>query len=213
MAKFKLLWKGALLCLFCIIGYGQPSFSQVPPVKLTKQPFWEARPKAQSKIYEDKEIVVSVTAKKSDKKTTRLTMLGIGVLNRPIAKAFKLSKDFSNLKKVSDYIKDVQFNNHNSRLYLHSKAFGYHAIMFMNYQFVESKGQKEIRFHIFKGTFAGMIGVIRFKDYKRRKSEIQLLAQYDYVDLKIPKFFIEFGLEVVLQKIASKLRVFIEKAP
>ncbi len=175
--------------------------------------FWRDNPKLLKKVHENRDILVSVKstmAPKISPKAKHLDMQGVGLVNSPTETAFKLAKDFSNLPKVSSFIKKVKYDAVSHKLYMHSVAFDYHAKMWMLVGFVEDKSKKSITFKVVKGVFSGMTGEISFKELPKNKSQIELLAAYNYIDLAIPSFFIEFGLEVIIQKVAVKMRSFIE---
>ena len=209
------LLNSVLLLLFCCKLLADDSAGvvvQIPEVHLPQGSFWEKNPKVRRRVSEDRDIIVLVKAQKSERKNYKhkLLMQGIGLVNTPVHEAFRIAKNFNNLKKVSDHIIESKYTEENGQLFMHSEAFGYHAKMHMNTQVSEGEQKKSIRFQIYEGVFSGMVGVIRFVEQGSGKSEIQLLCEYHYEKLAIPKLFVEFGLEVVIQKIAAKMRTFLE---
>ncbi|MCB0392635.1 MAG: hypothetical protein KDD58_15200, partial [Bdellovibrionales bacterium] len=152
-----------------------------------------------------------VKALESENIVKTLEMQGVGVVNSSSEESFTVAKNFKNLEKVSDHIKKIEFDEAKRQLYMHSEAFNYYAKMWMNIDLLDGEEKKEIRFLVAKGVFSGMNGSIRFYNFQKVKSRIELLATYNYEKLPIPTFFIEFGLEVVMQKIAAKMRSFIEQ--
>lgn len=132
----------------------------------------------------------------------QLRFQSIGQISLPRDKAFKAAKNFEVLTQVSDYIKKVVVNQEQRSLVIEALAYKYKAKMKMSYQFFESPEGlvKEIQFKITEGTFSGMRGTVQFLEAGPRKTYVQLLAIYNYNKIMIPQFFLEFGLEVVLQK-------------
>jgi hypothetical protein len=184
-------------------------------------PFWKAKPKVYKKIREEREIIVSV--KTIDDKSAVspapphiMRLFGGGTIAVPKGFAFKQAKNFKNLEKMSEHIKTAQWNEKTQTLFMHSEAFNYHARMNMQVKFTESPEKDGIHFKIISGIFTGMEGRIEFAALpltagKGESSEIALAAGYRYSKFPIPAFFLEFGLEVVMQKIAGRMRTFIEE--
>ena len=191
---------------------GQPLRTIVPE----EQPFWRTKERVYKKIVEGRRIVVSVQSSKmaasSDFKH-HLMMVGAGHTATPLAFAYKIAKDFSHLQKMSSYVKSVSYDVVKHRLFLHTQAFNYHAKMLMRIEFRENlkDGQrKEIAYEIISGVFKGLTGVIRLDEFGPRATEVSLTAEYKYDKLPIPQFFISFGLEVVLQRMAGRMRAYTE---
>jgi hypothetical protein len=62
------------------------------------------------------------------------------------------------------------------------------------------------------GVFKDLGAVIRLEDFERKRSTISLTAIQGFDKLPMPKFFLEFGMEVALQIVAGKMRSFVEEA-
>jgi hypothetical protein len=121
-------------------------------------------------------------------------------------------KNFSRWKEMSDYIKDSDYDPKTKIFRLHLVAFRYHARLNMRIFLDEEKDSlKAFRFLVLDGEFKDMKGVMQFQDHGRRKTEISMTVHDDFDKLPLPGFFIEFGLEVVFQKMAERMRSFIEK--
>ena len=205
MLKFSLM-------ISLIFGVIQPIYAEVPALETPTPPFWRGNAKVWNKISEHRDIVVSVVAHKENakKKLKKLSMQGIGIVNLSSTRSFESLKDINRLKNISDYIKNLQFNPKTMKAYMMSEAFDYRADMWLQIGYHETDLYKEIRFKVVQGAFKGLLGNISFKPYKTSKSQIMLRAEYEYSKLPFPQFFVEFGLEVVLQKIAAKVRTFLE---
>jgi len=184
--------------------------ASVPDLHLKSQKFWEKNKKVYSRLENQRDIIVTVKTQKLSPKQSLLELQGIGIVSADCDHSYKLAKDLNNLGGISTFIKKVRFNKKTKKFYMKVEAFLFVAELNMDVDFVESSAQKIIKFRVYDGTFKGLLGNLIFKDYKRRKTEIQFLADFPYTELPFPKFFIEFGLEVVIQKIAVKMRSFLE---
>lgn len=211
-----LLWAVSLLLVPNLIA----SEASVSPqrAEFPASVFWEKKESYRRRIYEDRSIFVTVSAKELKKsisgKPRQLQILGIGVVNSPAVKSYRMLKDFSRWQRIHKSIRAAKWTPENRRLFLHMEAFDYHARMIMRVdeEEVQKEGQtlRKIFFNVEKGSFQGLRAAIQFKDAKGRKSEISMTAQHEFDKLSMPQFFIEFGLEVVFQQIAQKMRTFVE---
>lgn len=183
-----------------------------PNVWVEKTPWWRTKPKAVDRLTQGRAVLVSVVAeeKNATHPLNRLRMSGAGNLKASARFAFDRVREFHRLKDLSEYVKEATFTESKSQLFLHVAAFKYHARMLMQIAFTNGQTQHQILFHVIGGTMKGMRGVVRLEDIERRGAEISMTAFYDYEKLPIPQFFVEFGLEIVLQKIAEALRDNIE---
>jgi hypothetical protein len=183
------------------------------PILPPQPAFWKSKAKVHKKIREERAIIVSVLTKKSDidpKKPHLLHMTGGGWIGTSRKFAYDQARDFSNLKKVSSHIREVVYNAKDQTLYLHTEAFNYHAKMKLKVDFKEVDSSSQIDFTVIEGMFVCLQGLVTFSEVEPLKSEIGFFSGYRYKDLPMPRFFIEFGLEVVIQKISGFLRGYIE---
>lgn len=206
------------IALFCVVFALKIScFAQLlrpaagEPLKYNDCPFWKMKQKARKKVQENQSILVSVKSRQQQDKRHLLTMVGGGQIKTPVKFAYDQSKKLGELKDYSEYIVASKWNPELRTLYLHTVAFKYHAIMRLSVDFFESEDFYEIRWKHDQGVFKGLRGVIRFSHKDAKTSEIGLQTEYFYQDLKIPKFFVEFGLEVALHRVASRIRAVVEK--
>lgn len=193
------------------------SKSEFPPdpyrelIQLDEKPFWR-KPKYFKRLENDRAILVAVRSEKMESSDLQsLHMQGAGIVNRPPGVAYEILKDFSRWTEMSDYIKSSQYDSESRILKLHLLAFEYHAHLKMRVFFdEEQENLKAFRFLVLDGAFEGMKGIMEFKDNGRRKAEISMTVVDEFEKLPLPSFFIEFGLEVVFQKIAARMRSFVE---
>lgn len=220
----ELLWQKMIFTLFllicCAVFFEEPAFAKdetVPfrpnysDVVFDENPFWKQKKALYRRIKEERAIIVSVKVKpEKDSKQKKLIILGGGLINLPQADTFTEAKKLENLSKMSDYVIKSDWQPKLDKFFMHSKAFGYHAKMWMNVNFNDNKDFSEVRWKIVNGTFKGMDGVIRFIPVNSRQTEIGIQAEYDFEKLPIPQFFVEFGLEVAMQKMAARMRGYFE---
>lgn len=186
------------------------SFVSVEP---EVSPFWKQKKNVYRKIKDERAVVVLV---KSDenlgdmKNPSKLLMQGAGHIRASRGFAFNVAKNFEDLPKVSSTIQVAKFDTHRNMLHLVTSALGYEAQMWLQVDLRESEKGSDIRFVIRRGVFTGMTGVVRFSEVGRKNTEVSLVADYRYKELPVPKFFVSFGLEVVLQRVAIKMRSYIE---
>jgi hypothetical protein len=174
--------------------------------------FWRNKENVMRKITEDRTIVVSVNAKKRDAKMSNLDMVGGGLTRQYHHVAFAKAQKYENLKKVSDHIREVRWDAAKSELYVHTEAFRYHARMRMRIRTVSPTAEvAQIHFEVIEGNFKGMVGLFSFEKFKAQSCLMGFQSRYVYEKLPMPNFFVEFGLELVLQKVAGLMCQFLEK--
>lgn len=68
-----------------------------------------------------------------------------------------------------------------------------------------------IAYKLVGGPMTGFAGQIDFVKVAERKCEVGFVGEYKYDNFPIPRLFLEFGMEVVLQRMAARLRAFTEE--
>ncbi|MEQ1664985.1 MAG: hypothetical protein ABL927_06370 [Bdellovibrionales bacterium] len=187
-------------------------------------PFWQAKPKVFKRVVDDREIIVSVTTEKLTAKvhkfSHRIKMQGGGLVYGQIGPVFSKIQRYSELTKVSGHILEVLWTPATNELFIHTEAFKFHAVMTLKIQ-VDNNSHK-LKFNVIKGHFEGMSGEFSFmefaghlKDNKQVRNSVLMgfNARYDYQTPPMPQFLMEFGLEVILQKVAGLMRSYLEKQP
>lgn len=202
-----------ILSIFCqaLVASEFPSEPYRELIQMEKDPFWR-KPKYFKRLENDRAIMVSVTTDKiKDTDQQSLKMQGAGIVSRPLSTAYSTLKDLSRWKEMSEYIKRSDYDPDTKTLDLHLVAFDYHARINFKIFFDEAQEDlKAIRFLVLDGAFKDMKGLLEFKDHERRNTEISMTVLDEFDKLPLPTFFIEFGLEVVFQKMAGRMRSFIE---
>ncbi len=189
---------------------GQP----VQSIEPEENPFWRRKEKLHKRLLEERDIIVAVKARPGSKGTEKeeLFMQGAGVVDAPVDFTYQQAKRFSDYPRMSNFVKSGQYDENSGLLKLHTEAFGYHAHLTLQMEFRDLKQEwKEIRFRVISGVFTGMTGVVRFDDVSKKRCEISLTSLFAFNELPMPRFFVEFGLEVALRIMATRMRSFAER--
>jgi len=192
----------------------EPSLADRPSL-VDAPPFWREKPHLFDRIKRRRAIIVSVRSHKLETESGHeLRMQGGGMISVPKDFAYEHSKDLEVLKKTGNYVKELNLDKETGRLFLHTAAFRYHAKMHMQVSYKEnhdkSPEKSVIQFEIVRGTFQGMKGEFNFEEYNGGRTIIGFNSLYNYEELPIPRFFVRFGLEVVIQKMSERIRSVIE---
>ena len=174
-------------------------------------PFWKAKEKVYQRIVEQREIIVSVKVNKLAGTSKELVMQGAGQSSTPLDFTYQEATKFDNFPKISSYIREIKYTPEKKQLFMHSEAYGYHARMLLQLDYKTAGAKKVIAYKIISGVFTGMSGELGFEDVGRRKTEISMTGLYPFEKLPVPAFFAEFGLEVILQKMAARMRAYVEE--
>ena len=190
------------------------SASTFPRARLPKKPFWERKERIYKKMVDERAIYVSVKTvdnKAPAPKPRRLKILGAGVIHRPRSVTREKLVQYDKWSGIHESIRVSTWTPATKRLFLHMEAFDYHAKMILQVEAEKRENEDWIHMKVVQGSFEGMTVGFRMKDAKSRKTEVAMTANYDFEKLPMPQFFVVFGLEVVFQKIAEKMRLFVER--
>ena len=172
-----------------------------------QKPFWD------NKYYKfDHSNFPKVSVKSHKQKIDhRLYMNGIVTVNVPARFIWKISKDLETFKGISEHIISVEHNHRFNFAVFKLSAYGYFTNESVKVKYVEKGGNYYVNFSVFEGFFKGANAQLKIAKKTRRNTDVSLQVTYDYKEWPMPKLFIEFGIEVVLQKIASKIKTFLQK--
>ena len=70
---------------------------------------------------------------------------------------------------------------------------------------------RRIHYEVLGGSLAGLTGHFDFLSLSAQKTEVGIESQFQYDKLPIPQFFVEFGMEVAFQRLATSLRTYVER--
>jgi hypothetical protein len=161
-------------------------------------------------MLEERFITVSVKHEDAPNGRVAFIMSGAGDVARPKEASFKLAQEYPRLKEVSDHFKTVSFDEKQQKLFIITEALGYQARMLMKLTPVREDWRSEVQWEVIWGSFKGMKGVIGFERLAPRLTEVSFQARFEAEELPIPKFLMGFALEVVTQKVAEKMRTYLE---
>lgn len=168
------------------------------------------------KIRDSREVLVSVKREDVSGGPTPLvgfSMNGVGVVERSKDHCFKVAQRYEKLKDVSSHFKTVNYDPANSQVLMVAEALGYQSRMILQLTPVSEDWRSEIQWEVVWGHFKGMKGVIGFEAIDSMRTEVSLQARYEAAELPLPKVLMGFALEVVTQKVAEKMRTYMETAP
>ncbi len=177
------------------------------------KPFWLTKPSVFKRVKNDRLIPVMVAVeplvKKGNKK--RLKMVAGAWINVPLKETFNFASKFNNYKRLSKYVKEIKVYEKDKLLYSNTSAYKYFAeFLIQTYVKKPENSKAQIQWLIVGGLFEGMVVVFDFKDVGHRKTQIAMSAYYEFSKLPLAKIFIEFGLEVIMQKAGAQLRSLVE---
>jgi len=177
------------------------------------RPFWRKKPELLQKIREERAVLVSVRQEDAPNKQVRFLMAGAGSVSRSKDFCFKTAQNYSKLKEISDHFRDVNFDTKTGHLYLVTEALGYQARMILKITPVSEDWRSELQWEVIWGHFKGMSGYIGFESLDSTHTEVSLISKYHADELPLPRVLMGFALEVITQKVAEKMRHFIEAQP
>lgn len=173
------------------------------------QTAWWKKPAYQSKIREQRQVIVSIKEESlSGKSYYRMT--GAGVLRATPSYALKKILAFDDLKKISPYFKKVVHEPNLNRVYLVLEAYGYEARLLIKYSIKDQPGQALFHWSVVWGGFQGMIGDIELTSLASEKTEAVLISTFDDKQVPLPRIFKGIVLEMIVQHVAKSMRGYIE---
>ena len=92
------------------------------------------------------------------------------------------------------------------------KAYGYRSQFKLAVQADAKATPRHLDFHMLTGPMKDFAWRLDFTSIPSAKCEIGIQGDYSYLRFPIPKIFLEFGLEVLFQRMAARLRSHLESA-
>lgn len=175
-------------------------------------PFWKAKEKYIERV-KDGEILVAVKSQKSahPDASKQLTIHGGGHVRAPAKFVFAQAQDYKKVASLSGYIEKADFDASQGVLKMEIAAYGYRTEMDVKLvAHPPTAAPASLDYEILRGPLKGLRGAFSFVDIATNKSEVGMTGDYRYADLPIPKIFLEFGMEVIFQKMAARLRRHVE---
>lgn len=184
----------------------------IAAAQATETPFWRSKEKVYARI-RNREIVVSVVQRASTPGGPRQTLIasGGGQSSAPCDFIFAQSLRPQELAQASDYIKSSTFDPKTSRVDLQIEALGRSAALTVALLPFAEAVPRRLEFEIVKGPMTGFRGALSFTEISAKTCEVGLAAVYGFDQSPLPRSFLEFGLEVIFQRMAARLRAFVEE--
>lgn len=175
-------------------------------------PFWKGKEKYYARI-KDGEVLVSVKSANPDKPEHRQAILitGGGQVKAPAQFVFEAALDFDQVAKMSGYIEKAKFDAQKKVLTLDLSAYGHKGQMDFALNINRDAEPKTIGYEVIRGPMLGFRGEFAFEPTGQSLSEVGMTGLYSYKSFPMPQFFLEFGLQVVFQKMAVRLRHNVEE--
>jgi hypothetical protein len=176
----------------------------------SETPFWKAKPKVYERIQE-REVIVRVNSSKnpSAPPAAQLDTAGGGQVNAPCAFVFKTMQNYEQLTKASDDIKAAHYAAKEQTLKLRVEAFAFKADLLIEVKPVGPPDQA-ILYRILQGPMTGYRGRVELQAVAKNNCEVGFSGEYQFDKFPIPKLFLDFGLEVIFQRMAIRLRGYVE---
>ena len=175
-------------------------------------PFWRLKKKLFRQIKDERRVVVAVKREEGGDRQ-KFRMVGVGAVRAPIEFAVSRVNDFERLKEVSSYFKEVKHRPKKRQIYIVLEALGYQARLLTEYKWQKQKesGVRQMDWKVVWGPFQGMVGHFQLKSLGERQTEVSLWSVFSSQKIPLPAFFLRITLEVIAEKVAQKMRSYIEK--
>lgn len=190
------LWLNCIIGIF-IIGFAASDHEALP--------FWQRNSKLYKQITEKRRVVVSVKPQNGHR------VLGAGLIAANAEFVTLQMGRFESLPQVSSYFKEAKHNSKEKKLFLFIKAFGYQTRFILKYQWQKNtSGHDRMEWKVIWGPLKGAVGHFEVIPVGEKQSLMSLWAQFGELDWPLPSFLKTFTLEVIAEKVAQKMRTFIE---
>ena len=185
-----------------------------PPAATSGLPFWKAKEKVYARIRE-REIVVSVKSvatPKAEPRRHHLTVAGGGLVEAPPAFVFARARNYEELLKTSGFVRSARFDAEKKQLDFEIGALGYTGRFRVRLDAREEGERRQILWEVLGGAMNGFHGRFDFaKDGQdSRQTEIGITGDFLYDRFPLARVFLEFGMEVVFQRMALRMRADVE---
>lgn len=173
------------------------------------EPYWRSRPTLYEKVKNQRKVLVSVKSEqKSLQKWVRIQ--GVGVAHVPQAFARQSMTDFERLTEISDHFDRVVHKPDQKTVDILASALGYQTRLVLQYRWAQRDNRQVMSWEAVAGPFKGMVGSFELLSVDQQKTEIVLNSRFQSHHIPIPAFLLNFTLEVIAEKVAQKMRTFME---
>ncbi len=176
-----------------------------------EQPYWRKRPNLYNKVLHERKVLVSVKTQKENKIKT-IKMRGVGVAQVPLHVAKKEIMNFESLPQVSSHFDEVTHDREKKVINILASALGYQTRLILKYSWQDKEKHQQMDWIAIGGPFKGMVGHFQMLPVSAQKTEIVLWSSFESTHIPIPAFILNITLEVICEKVAQKMRAFIESS-
>ena len=176
-----------------------------------EQPFWRRKNKLFQQITGKRRVVVAVK-REGKKELEKFRLVGVGAVHAPLSFATEIVGDFEKLKDISGHFKDVQHRPKKKQVYIVLEALGYQARLLLEYKWQKKASEKaQLDWQVVWGPLKGMVGHFQFQTLEAKKTEVSIWTVFSGERIPLPAFFLRITLEVIAEKVAQKMRSYIER--
>jgi hypothetical protein len=167
-------------------------------------PFWRSKQKIYQRVLEGEVIVSSRSAEPVPPLKKRIEFDGGGLVRKECADVFAYAQDYERVARESGWVREVSFDSATKLLSVEISALGRTGRAKIEVSSVQEP--RRVVFKIREGSFTGLLAQIDFVELGSSRCEVGISGDYGYDRFVLPQFFLNFGLEVMLRKMATRLR-------
>lgn len=166
--------------------------------------FWQGQPELEKKIFQENQILVSVTSK------DKASLKGVGVVQAKAKQVSDFATDPSKLKAHVEEIRELDWNPKEGPLKIKIKFLWLERQLQGTAKFREKTASQEraIDFIIDQGLWFTVKGVLEMRELEEHKTLVMILAET--LDGETFSWPVRVALEATLQRIAGTLRQKVE---
>jgi hypothetical protein len=179
----------------------------------TEVPFWKSKAKVYERI-QNGEVIVSVSSQRDvapESPRHRLKAAGGGIVAAPCPFVFEIAQNYAEVARLSGYISRAEYDAKTRTLDLTLSAFFYTTTMKVAVHPLPESKPPRLEFTLISGPMKGFQYQMIFSDLDVKKCEVGMEGSYKYDSFPIPRIFLEFGMESMLQSMAKRLRAHAEE--
>jgi len=167
-------------------------------------PFWKSKAKVYERVQQG-EVIVSVNAHDITPKKPHmdLDIKGGGHVPAPCSFVYAESRKYEQVARYSDYVKEAKFNPDTNQMRVKISAFGFSRELTMAITVI---ADRDTEFRLLDGPMPGFWWRSQMTEFKPGVCEIAMTGGYKYDEFPIPRFFLEFGMEVIFKRMAQQMR-------
>ena len=163
-------------------------------------PFWQAKEKYHERV-RNGEVLVSVHENKSAG-ARRLTVEGGARVHAAKDFVIRASRDYERLARLTGYVEEAHFDASSGVLAVKLAAYGRRAKMDVKMQNLDDG----VGFQVVEGALTGLAMRLHVTSLAPENCEVGIEGEFAYEKFPLPRFFVEFGMEVIFKRMAWRLR-------